>query len=90
MTFIMKSPRCPTQVAQMYPSGQNEVVHFDWNNYIQNTTHPPKMEKKHEKNIYIYKITLSNDPSGLVVLQTNQLIAMKLNMTGKVTFSVCI
>ena len=31
-----------------------------------------------------------NDPSGLVVLQTNQLIAMKPNMTGKVTFCVCI
>ena len=29
-----------------------------------------------------------NDPSGLVVLQTNQLIAIKPNMTGKVTFSV--
>ena len=27
-------------------------------------------------------------PSGLIVLQTKQLIAVKPNMTGKVTFSV--
>ena len=48
---------CPTQVAQMYPSGQiGEGIHFETNNY------PPKIEKKiwekkEEKDIYIYKIT---------------------------------
>ena len=42
------------------------------------------------KSVSFSKYVPRNDPSGLVVLQTNQLIAMKPIMTGKVTFSVCI